>query len=72
MLAGIGEVEKLEEKLEETLVSMRQRVTVLDRLLTEVFESRSWRIGHAVTGLLRLLRRGKPLSAKDRWRELRR
>jgi hypothetical protein len=65
-LATLGEMEKLQKALDAT----RQRATVLEQLLTETFASRSWRIGHAVTGLLRILRRGKPLSAEDRWREL--
>ncbi len=68
VLVGLGE----REKLEKSLAAMKQRLAVRDRLLTEVFESRSWRIGHAVTGLLRFLRRGKSVSAKDRWEELRR
>jgi hypothetical protein len=67
VLAGIGEMERLESTLQAT----RERVTLLEQLLTETFASRSWRIGHAVTGLLRVLRRGRPPSSEDHWRKLR-
>jgi hypothetical protein len=66
VLAILGEMEKLEKGVRST----RQRVTILDQLLAEVFASRSWRLGHAVTGLLRMLRRRKAASAEDRWRDL--
>ena len=66
VLAVLGEMEQLEESLRST----RERVTILDQLLGEVFASRSWRIGSAVTGLLRILRRGRAVSAEERWREL--
>jgi hypothetical protein len=66
VLAILGEMEKLEKALRST----RQRVTILDQLLAEVFGSRSWRIGNVVTGLLRILRRSKAISAEDRWRDL--
>jgi len=66
VLAVLGEMEQLEESLRST----RERVTILDQLLGEVFASRSWRIGSAVTGLMRILRRGKSVSAEERWREL--
>ena len=66
VLTMLGEM----EKLENTLRSTRQRVTILDQLLAEVFASRSWRLGNAVTGLLRRLRRIKAASAEDRWRDL--
>ncbi len=66
VLAVLGEMEKLEKSLRST----RQRVTILDQLLAEVFASRSWRIGNALTGLLRMLRRGNAVSAEKRWRKL--
>ena len=66
VLALLGEMEKLEKALRST----RQQVTILDQLLGEVFGSRSWRLGHAVTALLRMLRRVKAVSAEERWRDL--
>jgi len=64
VLAILGEMEKLEKALRST----RAKASFLDQLLAEVFASRSWTIGHAVTGLLRMLRRDKAVSAEERWR----
>lgn len=50
----------------------RRQLDDFDSLLRAVFESRSWRVGHGLTGLLRLLRKSDALSAVDRWREMRR
>ncbi|HXA19205.1 MAG TPA: sulfotransferase [Thermoanaerobaculia bacterium] len=66
VLAVLGEMENLEKALRST----RQRATILDQLLAEVFASRSWRLGNSVTGLLRMLRRVKAVSAEERWRDL--
>jgi hypothetical protein len=63
LLAEFGELEELRAQ-----VANRDR----DDLLDAVFASRSWRLGHGLTGLLRLLRSGKNVSALDRWRELKR
>jgi hypothetical protein len=42
-----------------------------DELLKAVFISRSWRIGHRLTGLLRMLRGGSDaISAEDRWQKM--
>jgi hypothetical protein len=48
---------------------LRAQIAELDQLLGAVFTSRSWRIGHRVTGLVR---RGNAISAMDRWQESRR
>lgn len=68
VLAGLAHAEKLAASKD----AMREQVVTRDRLLLEVFGSRTWRIGHAATGLLRFLRRGNraAVSAEDRWREL--
>jgi hypothetical protein len=50
--------------------ALKQDVADRDQLLGAVFESRSWRLGHWLTGVLRLLRPGT-ISAVDRWREMR-
>ena len=64
LLAGFTVMEKREEVL-------REHLTQRDLLLSSVFQSRSWRIGHQATGLLRLLRRSNAVSAEERWRGLR-
>jgi hypothetical protein len=64
ILAGLGE----RKRLQATLAATSQQLTVRDQLLAEVFKSRTWRLGRIV---LRFLRRGKALSAEDRWREVR-
>ena len=52
--------------------ALRKTVTELDQLLSAVFSSRSWRLGHGATGVLRRLRGQRELSALDRWRSSRR
>ena len=47
--------------------TLRREVAELDSLLHSVFTSRSWQIGHRATALVRVLRREKALSARDRW-----
>lgn len=51
--------------------ALREQLTERDLLLSSVFASRSWRLGHRATGLLRLLRRVKDLSAEERWNAMR-
>jgi len=46
-------------------------VRQLDRLLAEVFASRSWKIGFAVTRLLRKLRPSHEPTALERWEKIR-
>ncbi|MBK5260363.1 MAG: sulfotransferase [Thermoanaerobaculia bacterium] len=50
--------------------ALRQQLKDQDLLLNAIFESRSWRLGLRVTGFLRVLKRSKPVSALDRWREM--
>jgi hypothetical protein len=63
LLAEFGEADALTKAL-------REQVADHDELLRAVFESRSWRLGHGLSSLLRILRRGQAVSAVDRWREL--
>jgi len=55
------------EKREEAL---RAEIAERDRLLSEAFTSRSWRIGYGITGLWRWLRGDKSASAADQWRAM--
>jgi len=59
LFAEFGEVRAHRKQLED-----------YDSLLNAVFESRSWRLGHSLTGLLRLLRKSTAPSAVDRWKEM--
>jgi hypothetical protein len=65
LLATIHRLEKEEEVL-------RDDAKELDHLLRATFASHSWRLGHALTGLLRFVRRGTGLSVVDRWNESKR
>jgi hypothetical protein len=66
LLAEFGELDALRREL----IDRDRILTERDQLLNVVFESRSWRIGHRMTGLLRFLRRSRDVSAVDRWREM--
>ncbi|HYM59278.1 MAG TPA: sulfotransferase [Thermoanaerobaculia bacterium] len=66
LLAEFGEI----DVLRQDIIERDERISIRDRLLNTVFESKSWRIGHRLTGLLRFLRRSSAVSAEDRWREM--
>jgi hypothetical protein len=59
------------DQLERTQQAMHAQLHDRDLLLASVFDSQSWRVGHRATGLLRLLRRVRNVSAEERWRALR-
>jgi hypothetical protein len=46
-------------------------IAARDALLAAVFASRSWRLGHRITGWWRRLRGGRAIDAVERWRTLR-
>jgi hypothetical protein len=69
LLAEFGELDEI-DALRQQLTERDQLLIERDQLLSVVFESRSWRIGHGMTGLLRFLRRSRALSAVDRWRKM--
>jgi hypothetical protein len=50
--------------------AMRQHIKDLDLLLGAVFESKSWRVGHRLTGLARVMKRHGAISARERWQEM--
>ena len=52
---------------ERTEAMLRRRIVDLETLLGSIFDSRSWRIGHGLTGFLR--RRGS-VTAEDRLEEM--
>jgi len=58
------------DALRQDVIDRDRRVADRDQLLRVVFDSRSWRIGHRMTGLVRFLRRSRAVSALDRWREM--
>jgi len=62
LLATIHGLEKGQEIL-------RADIEGLDQILRATFASRSWRLGQALTGFLRFLRRGTSVSVVDRWSE---
>jgi hypothetical protein len=64
LLAELSTFEQNEEML-------RGELTERDLLLSAVFQSRSWRVGQHATGVLRLLKRTKSVSAEERWNALR-
>ena len=76
--APLPEPEPLPEETRESfverehLVEAQRQLAERDLLLDAVFESRSWRIGHKLTGLLRILRRNDAPSAQDRWQKMKR
>lgn len=53
---------------EEREAEFRRRIGNLDSLLNAVFASRSWRLGHSLTGVLRRLRRERAITAEERLR----
>ncbi len=68
LLAEFAELDALRRRL----IDRDQLLDDRDHLLGVIFGSRSWRVGHRIMGLLRLLRRSRALSAEDRWREMKR
>lgn len=46
---------------------LRDDLAELDQILGAVFNSTTWRVGHAGTALVRVLRRGNAISAMERW-----
>ena len=58
------------DALRRRLADRDQLLDERDHLLGTTFGSRSWRLGHRITGLLRMLRRSRALSAEDRWQEM--
>ena len=53
---------------EDREIEFRRRIGNLDSLLHAVFASRSWRLGHSLTGVLRRLRRERAVTAEERLR----
>ncbi len=62
---------ELQTRHGDELLRTGAKVAARDQLLAAVFASRSWRIGHTASRLLRLLTRSREPSAPDRWRRLR-
>jgi hypothetical protein len=54
---------------DENDATLRERIADLEMLLNAVFASRSWRLGHSLTGVLRARRR-RNVTALDRLEEL--
>jgi hypothetical protein len=52
--------------------TLESTVQELEDILQAVFTSRSWQVGSGASALLRILRRERSVSAKDRWNESRR
>ncbi|MBV9495339.1 MAG: sulfotransferase [Acidobacteria bacterium] len=50
------------------LHELREYASDLEQLLDATFSSRSWRVGHTLTAMLR---RGKAVTAPERWRQTR-
>ncbi|MEO8381335.1 MAG: sulfotransferase [Acidobacteriota bacterium] len=71
VLALSAEIETLHIEKESEKQAFQTRLSLLDRLLLEVFQSLTWKIGGRFTGVLRTLRRRKAITAEDRWQELR-
>lgn len=60
------------DELGDRIDELQRELAERDQLLEETFASRSWRIGHGLTGILRLLRGNRSRSSEDHWQDVKR
>jgi hypothetical protein len=72
LLRELGRAETLIAGLRTNVVTLRRTLGDRDQLIRSVFESRSWRVGHGMSKIVRSFAGPDPISAVDQWERLKR